>query len=246
MFSGQEREEFKDSKSGNMTSDNWFRAGGYTSIVWVPATPDGILATQVQKDLATTRAPKGTKVKVLQKGGRVASRQLMRTNAYPKAHCNRDKCVLCKQEGDAGCMGRCWEGPCGYAGLCTRCPADDLRSGVEPNKVKQSVYHGETSKTAYGRIKEHMEGYLSKQPGNWMWDHTSDEHEGVIGTTDYSFSITGTFRDPTTRITDEAIRIRREEQGKLHTGGGEGPVVILNSKNEFYTAKDVRVNFTQL
>ena len=242
---GQERDLYKEGKSGYVTSDNWFRAGGYTSIVWVPATPGGLLAAQVEKALASSRAPQGTKTKVLQKGGRVASRQLMKTNAYPKAHCEREKCLLCWQTDGAGSTGRCWAGPCGYAGLCTRCPDEDYRSGTLPEKVRNAVYHGETSKTAYGRIKQHLDGYNSRLPGNWMWEHTKSEHSGVTEPGDYRFLVTGTFRDPTTRIADEAIRLKREELGKLHTGGGEGPVLILNTKNEFYPAKDVRVTFTQ-
>ena len=78
-----------------------------------------------------------------------------------------------------------------------------------------------------------------------MWEHSKDAHSGVVGPGDYRFLVTGTFRDPTTRITDEAIRLKREEMGKLHTGGGEGPVLILNTKSEFYPAKDVRATFTQ-
>ena len=58
------------------------------------------------------------------------------------------------------------------------------------------------------------------------------------------FTVTGTFRDPTTRIVDEAIRIKKEENKEIMTGGS-GPLTLLNTKEEFYTSKDVRVIFAQ-
>ena len=50
--------------------DTWFRTGGYTSTLIVPATHDGILAEVVRKNLEKGRQPSGTKTKVLEDGGR--------------------------------------------------------------------------------------------------------------------------------------------------------------------------------
>ena len=65
------------------------------------------------------------------------------------------------------------------------------------------------------------------------------------GRSDYEFKVTQTFVDPTSRIVDEAIRIKREESKQIKTGGN-GPLTLLNTKEEFYTSKDVRMIFTQL
>ena len=58
------------------------------------------------------------------------------------------------------------------------------------------------------------------------------------GRADYVFNVTQTFRDATTRIVDEAIRIKREESKPIKTEG-DGPLTLLISKEEFYTSEDV-------
>ena len=68
--------------------------------------------------------------------------------------------------------------------------------------------------------------------------------EDEEGRRDYEFKVTETFRDSTTRIVDEAIRIKREENRLLKTGG-KGPLTLMNTKEEFYTSKDVRMIFAQ-
>ena len=95
--SGAERKEQKKLKEGNAANDNWFRGGsqGYTSTVSVPATTGGALYTLIKEGLDSSRAPKGTKVKVIQGGGRMASNNLMKTNSYPRSYCGRLKCQLC-------------------------------------------------------------------------------------------------------------------------------------------------------
>ena len=67
---------------------------------------------------------------------------------------------------------------------------------------------GETSRTAYTRVKEHVSDYraamlLTMQPStdplkskdikSWMWEHTWDKHDGLVGTADYRSKVNGTF-----------------------------------------------------
>ena len=81
----------------------------------------------------------------------------------------------------------------GYEGRCLRCS-------------ENAVYVGETSKTAYTRIKQHFSNYRAaaaaklpplqrENPGrlenvrdckSWMWEHTRDEHDGVVTVLDTS------------------------------------------------------------
>jgi hypothetical protein len=47
-----------------------------------------------------------------------------------------------------------------------------------------------------------------------MWIHTMEDHGGVISddvNDDYKFKVTKQFKEPTSRITDECIRIARKE-----------------------------------
>ena len=146
------------------------------------------------------------------------------------------------------------QGILGYTATCRRCPEEDELAGVDADNQKGAVYHGESYRTPMGRFEEHIIGYRRKEEGNFLWNHTKDVHGGILrgeggreeeGRADYEFNVTKTFRDPSTRIVDEAIRIKREESRLIKTGG-IGPLTLLNTKEEFYTSKDVRMVFTQL
>ena len=55
-------------------------------------------------------------------------------------------CALCVQRGGEGRVSNCGLNNVGYEGVCKRCP-------------DEQVYVGESSRTAYTRIKEHVENY---------------------------------------------------------------------------------------
>ena len=73
-----------------------------------------------------------------------------------------------------------------------------------------------------------------------MWEHTRDVHEGVVGESsgmlDYNAKVTGKFRKFLERQFTEGILIDECERG-----GGK----LLNSKNEYFTPKNVQTNFKQ-
>jgi hypothetical protein len=251
----KEREEQRETKGGNRSKEGWFRGGGFTSTIWVPATPEGELAKRIQAALELTEAPKGTKPKVVQLGGRATSQSLVKGNPFPRKHCQRQDCQICwqeVQEAKEGSNSICFQGNIGYLGQCLRCPAKDREQGVEEGRERQCLYIGESSKTLYRRTAQHIREYLKKSDRSWMWEHTREQHEGIIGgegkggREDYKFSLAGSFKNCTTRITDESTRIKREEEGKAEAGVGKGEVTLLNTKHEFHKSKDVRVEYVQL
>ena len=95
--SREERILMKEQTKASSLKDTWFRSGGYTSTLTVPATPDGLLAEKVRRNLEKGRQPAGTKVKVLEDGGRGARRGLVRSNQFPRENCQRLDCQLCFQ-----------------------------------------------------------------------------------------------------------------------------------------------------
>ena len=134
----------------------------------------------------------------------------------------------------------------GYEGQCARCDT-------------KHAYIGETSRTAYSRIRQHMADYRSAAAANlpalpddrvgdirkrdvksWMWEHRRDYHEGQLGDgggiSDYNFKVSGRFRKCLNRQIDEGLRMTASEL--------EG-TVLLNSKNEFFTPKIVMPVFRQ-
>jgi hypothetical protein len=251
---GKERQESKRKSEETKPKEEWFRQGGFTSTVWVPATPGGELAGVIQKALDNVVPPKGTKPKVVQLGGNMTARSLIRTDPFPRTDCRRKNCQLCwqaKREGKEGSSAECFRGNFGYQGSCVRCPAEDIVSGTPEGTERNAIYQGESSKTSYRRILQHFTEYTKKKNGSWMWEHVKERHQGLIGKDgqggmeDYVWSVTGTFRECTTRIADESVRIKREEEGHNEALGGTGDVEILNTKREFYPARDVRVNLVQ-
>ena len=135
----------------------------------------------------------------------------------------------------------------GYEGKCARC-------------ISKNAYIGETSKTAYTRIKEHLTAYRAASAANlpalpadrgvggdqrkkdvksWMSKHCRDSHSRQVGDRggmgDFIFKVSGVFPKCLNRQIDEGLRITEcEAEGEL-----------LNSKNEFFTPKIVEPVFRQ-
>jgi hypothetical protein len=131
--------------------------------------------------------------------------------------------------------------------------------------AKRGIYHGETSRTAYSRILDHVKDYtkidkrkkVDETKEHFMRKHMMEHHEDLMNERkdkgeeehrkdDFNFSVTGIFRHPTTRILNEAARVSLEEKGLIKTGIGEGKLTIMNTKFEFHLPKDVRIIFNQL
>ena len=69
--------------------DTWFRSGGHTSTLTVPATDNSSLAEIVRKNLEMGRQPKGTKTKVIEDGGKSAKCGIVKYNPFPRQTCER-------------------------------------------------------------------------------------------------------------------------------------------------------------
>ena len=155
--------------------------------------------------------------------------------------------MLCFQKG--GSKSECLKNNIGYEGQCSRCE-------------ERVVCIGETSKPAYTRIKQHFSNYKvaanAKLPAipnqrqddnnnagkrdvkSCMWEHTRDVHGGVVGDSDgkcdFIMKVTGRFRKCLERQVTEGVLIEMCENG-----GGK----LLNSKNEYFTPKNVETVFKQ-
>ena len=245
-----EREEMKNQNKLRDRNDTWFRSGGYTSTLCVPPTPGGNLARRVESNLKRGRQPNGTKTKVVEGNGLSSSMGLVRSNQFPQEQCERKDCGLCVHRGGGATNvteSLCRRSNIGYEGDCVRCEGTVHK------------YVGETSKTGYTRIKEHLASYRSayaaklpplptrhgpdeptKDVKSWMWEHTRDVHGGQMGDQegilDYRFKVSGTFNKCLQRQLDEGMRMRVQEADGC---------VLLNSKNEWFTPKLVVPNFKQ-
>ena len=147
-----ERIKMKEETRVSSLKDTWFRSGGYTSTLTVPATPSGSLAEKVRRNLERGRQPRGTKTKVLEDGGRGVRQGMILSNQFPRESCSREDCQLCLQQDGDNRRIVCDKENIGYEGKCSRCP--DITF----------TYIGETSKTAYTRLSQHLPLQLNCQP----------------------------------------------------------------------------------
>ena len=185
----------------------------------------------------------------MEDGGQSARQILVKSNQFPRSECERDDCGLCYQK-DGEKSSKCDRNNVGYEGKCSRC-------------TTRYSYIGESSRTAYTRVKEHLSNYRAasaaqlpalppevirpragkkgKNVKSWMWEHSRDCHGGAVsgngGMDDYEFKVTGVFTKCLNRQVDEGLRMTVCE--------GEGGQ-MLNSKNEYYTPKIVLPMFRQL
>ena len=88
------------------------------------------------------------KNKVVEDGGLCTKNVLTKSNQFPREECGRDECVICLQREVDKPSVLCVKRNVGYEGKCSRCPT-------------KHAYIGESSRTAYTRIKEHLTDYRS-------------------------------------------------------------------------------------
>ena len=93
-----EREQEKKLNKKTNSKDTWFRKGGATSTLKVPATSHGTLADNVRNNLEKLRQPPGTKRKVIEDGGTSAKLLLVKSNQFSGSDCNRQDCSMCFQK----------------------------------------------------------------------------------------------------------------------------------------------------
>ena len=131
--------------------------------------------------------------------------------------------------------GKCSESSTVYRIRCNRSPCNDEESLEVP------TYVGETSHTPYTRGAQHLCQYRARKDGSFMHKHMMEEHEGVMGGEggifDFKMEALNRFRDPLTRILEEAVRIQEID--------GDPRVKMMNSKMEHYGPQYVRPEFTK-
>ena len=180
---------------------NWSSKGGYIAPIIIPATPNGELASMLQK-VVDEECDKKLRFKVIEKGGAKIKRKLQISNPLETPGCTDEKCLACKQERGKG--GKCRKSNVNYKVSCKICPQDG-----------KSVYIGETSRNLYTRGKEHLAKFEGKKADSFMLKHQSDHHIGQP--VEYSAEVIATFNDCLSRQVAEGVEIRRCEHAVMNT-----------------------------
>ena len=171
---------------------NWYKEGGFESVIFVPATPKSELARRFQEEVENSEL----KIKVVEKPGIKIKRILQRNDTSKRRICGDGRCFVCTTTQD----GNCRKTGITYA---IRCNGD----------CGGSTYYGETNGNAYTRGLEHINDYEHERTNSVMMKHCRKKHEGErqqfeMRVTDY------VRKDPTKRQIMEAIRINREVEDK--------------------------------
>ena len=125
------------------SKQDWYKAGGkYDSVMFVEATPESILKKAIEKVIRKFKV----KIKVVERVGTTVKRVLQKSNPFQGRDCGREGCLICAEGSKNDCRVR----GVVYELWCKEC----LRK-----------YRGQTGRSAYVRIREHMdEGGADDKP----------------------------------------------------------------------------------
>ena len=190
----------------------------YTTVLFVPPTPGGSLAKQLQSREAQINSGSNVRIKVVETGGPKLKSILVQKNPYPSLQCHRNLCPYCKvtpvsQPAENNKKIPCTTPGFGYQVDCLFC-----KSEGEP-----AAYIGETGRTAVTRGMEHVRALMGEKTANPLTKHLTDKHTNNKKQVRFEFALTGKFRDPLTRQADEGLRIASQSK----------KLAVLNSKSEF-------------
>ena len=194
--------------------NEWYKEGGFDSVLFVPMTPDGELRKMYQQEVKKS----GIRIKVIERTGRTLKSQLQRSNPFKEAKCGRDRCYICTTTNKGNCM---------VEGITYELRCKDAECEIK------NIYKGETSSSGYTRGVEHKRVLLAKDEKNSpLWRHCKNIHHSEVK--DFEMSVTGTFRgDAMLRQITEAVQIQNTDMNKL-----------MNTKSEWNMTRVPRANIT--
>ena len=166
---------------------NWFRRGGYESIIFVPCTPKAELMKRLRDDIQKTNI----KIKLIESSGTNLKDILRTSDPRKEKRCHREDCPVCNTGGKGDCQAL----DVNYKVACS--------CGDE--------YNGTTTRSAYNRGTEHFEHLNDFDTESDLLQHCNNKHGGMIQ--QFKMSVTEKFkRDPTLRQISEAVRISATPQ----------------------------------
>ena len=138
----------------------------------------------------------GLGIKLVEKTGTSVKGLLQRSDPLKKdRRCKEGDCIVCVTGG----RGNCRTSGVTYELKCKLC---------------DSVYVGETGRSAYVRGKEHLAAMDSDLDSSVLSRHFRERHEGLL--TDFTMSVTGVYAgDAMIRQIAESVKINKKEQAKM-------------------------------
>ena len=171
---------------------DWYKRGGYDTVVFVPCTPRSTLKQTYENIIRNTNI----KMKVIEKRGQTLKDKLVNINRLKEKQCNDvENCLVCK----TGNTGKCRTENITYKLTCDQC---------------KDAYIGETSRNAYIRGKEHALQLQNKNKDSVMLRHQEQKHN-INETPTFTMTVTGSYRNALDRQISEAVKINRQPRHTL-------------------------------
>ena len=191
-----ERTEQKEQKK-----KNWYRQGGFDSVLFVPTTPAGKLKRMYEKEIQRS----GIRIKVVERTGRTLKSQLQTSDPFKPEVCGRHDCYVCTTTGKGNCDAE----------------SVTYNIGCEGQECVKGQYKGETAGNGFTRGLQHRTNLANRNLDNSpLWRHCLEEHGGEMQR--FQMSITGTFKnDPMLRQITEAVQINRTDRNELMNNSAE-------------------------
>ena len=177
-------------KEAQKKRTDWYNKNKYESILFIPPTPASSLKAEIEKEIKKSNI----KIKVVEKSGTSIKRSTQKSDPFGKAKCANEKCWICQAEKGGNC----------------RAPGVTYKIGCETEPECNSVYTGNTARSAYTRGEEHRRDFENKAETSVLWKHYRENHAGKEAK--YQINIIDKCRNnPLDRQLYEAVRIRRTE-----------------------------------
>ena len=229
MYREKSWQKLKRRKEKEIKEAHWFKKDKITKYdfpIFCPCTPNSELLHRWRKvaDDVRQESKEMVRPKIVEQSG-TSLRSVLCKTSPKETNCSDPECYVCTCDGNRGLECRkTSRGGIGYEIQCMECEENG----------KKSLYHGETSRTLYTRVKEHF--YQSRIPNNEtkpLLKHNVIHHPGKQ--LRFRITKTGSFRDPLSRQVNEGVRINNSPS---HPG------YLMNSKAEFHQGQVPRVVIT--
>ena len=225
-------------KSGNQEKNkNKEHESKIKSVMFVPFTPGSELAKLLRENEEKLVELTGCKVKIVERTGTKIQELLTRSNPWKGHDCGRQNCLLCftKLRTEKNTTQDCHQKNIVYQIRCLNCQETELEK-IEnmdlsehekrelKNKIKLSIYIGESSRSTYERGWEHLNDLTKLSSKSHMLKHILAEHPGQdIKKIKFGMCIIRTCKTSFDRQIYESVAIQQARE--KHN--------ILNSRAEY-------------
>ena len=138
---------------------NWHKGGDHDIVMFVEATPGGLLAKTYREALKEA----GLKIRVAKRAGRSLRKILTKSDPFREDKCNQNKCKVCKLNWNTKCKGR---------GVVYKMKFQ----GCTERNVNDGLYIGEIARSKGERIGEHLDKYEIKYKNSAFHKHIGEKH----------------------------------------------------------------------